>query len=105
MGQSDTESTSSSMRGNPGSPRDQSILYEEVQAETSYGSPLSSRARAVSPSTSSDSSELDNSVIFNGERPKSQQRDIPVIDLTSPDHNDADRESNMDISAVQEHVQ
>lgn len=93
MGQSDTESTSSSMRGNPGSPRDPSLLSEEVQAEASF-SPYSSRLRATSPSTSSDSSELDNSVVFNGERPKSQQREIPVIDLTSPDHNDGDVEGH-----------
>lgn len=91
MGQSDTESTSSSMRGNPGSPRDPSILAEEVQAESLF-TPISSRLQATSPSTSSDGSELDNSVVFNGERPKSQSREIPVIDLTSPDHNDIDHE-------------
>lgn len=102
MGQSDTESTSSSMHGNPGSPRDPSILTEEVQAETSFSS-LSRQAQAISPSTSSDSSELNNSVVLNGERPKSRQREIPVIDLTSPDH-DGDDDRNVDMAAVDDHV-
>lgn len=90
MGQSDTESTTSSMHGNPGSPRDPSaILYEDLHGQSSL-SPFTSRVRPTSPSTSSDSSELDNSVIITGERPKSRQRDIPFIDLTGAEHNDID---------------
>ena len=82
MGQSDTESTSSSMRGNPGSPRDISVLLDEPNADiSSFHQPA-----PISPSvstSSSETSELDNSVIVTNQTPK--RSEIPVIDLTSPD--------------------
>ena len=82
MGQSDTESTSSSMRGNPGSPRDISLLLDEPNADI----PSFHQPAPISPSvstSSSETSELDNSVIITNQTPK--RSEIPVIDLTSPD--------------------
>lgn len=85
MGQSDTESTSSSMRGNPGSPRDISVLLDEPNADISsfhHPGPISPSAST----SSSDTSELDNSVLMMNQTPK--RTEIPVIDLTSPDEGD-----------------
>ncbi|XP_068673515.1 E3 ubiquitin-protein ligase RNF38-like [Montipora foliosa] len=85
MGQSDTESTSSSMRGNPGSPRDISVLLDDSSADI----PGFQHPAPISPSASTSSSEtsdLDNSVIITSQTPK--RTDIPVIDLTSPDEGD-----------------
>lgn len=85
MGQSDTESTSSSMRGNPGSPRDFSVLLDEPNGDVS----LFHHPGPISPSastSSSDTSELDSSVIMANQTPK--RSEIPVIDLTSPDEGD-----------------
>ena len=82
MGQSDTESTSSSMRGNPGSPRDISVLLDEPNVDI----PSFHHPAPISPSASTSSSEtgdLDNSVIMVNQTPK--RSEIPVIDLTSPD--------------------
>lgn len=85
MGQSDTESTCSSIRVNPGSPRDPSIFLDEAEGPI----PLTfGRETAGSPSSSSgDSGDFDSSVIITGEVPKRNTRgEIPIIDLTSPDH-------------------
>lgn len=85
MGQSDTESTSSSMRGNPGSPRDISVLLDEPSAEI----PNFHHPGHLSPSvstSSSDTSEPDSSVVVINQTPK--RTEIPVIDLTSPDEGD-----------------
>ena len=82
MGQSDTESTSSSMRGNPGSPRDISVLLDEPNIDI----PSFHHLAPISPSASTSSSEtsdLDSSVIITNQTPK--RPEIPVIDLTSPD--------------------
>ena len=86
MGQSDTESTSSSMRGNPGSPRDISVLLDEPNTDISsfhHPGPISPSAST----SSSDTSDLDNSAIMANQTPK--RSDIPVIDLTSPDEGDS----------------
>ena len=89
MGQSDTESTCSSVRVNPGSPRDLSVLLDEADGPLPL---VLGHEAAGSPSSSSgDSGELDSSVIITGEVPKRGGRgggDIPVIDLTSPDHDE-----------------
>ena len=88
MGQSDTESTSSSMRGNPGSPRDISVLLDEPNVDISgfhHPGPISP---SVSTS-SSDTSELDSSVIHVLTNQTPKRSEIPVIDLTSPDEGDS----------------
>ena len=87
MGQSDTESTCSSVRVNPGSPRDLSVLLDDAEGPLPL---MFGHDTASSPSNSSgDSVDLDNSVIITGDVPKRGSRgDIPVIDLTSPDHDD-----------------
>lgn len=85
MGHSDTESTSSSMRGNPGSPRDISVLLDDPSTD----SPGFQHPAPISPSASTSSSEtsdLDNSVIITNQTPK--RTNVPVIDLTSPDEGD-----------------
>ena len=82
MGQSDTESTSSSMRGNPGSPQDIPAILDDPYADI----PSFHHPAPISPSASTSSSEtgdLDNSVIITNHTPK--RSEIPVIDLTSPD--------------------
>lgn len=82
MGQSDTESTCSSIRVNPGSPRDPSVLLDEAEGSLSlsFGHEF-----PLSPSSSSgDSGEMGSSVIVRGHVPKRACRgNIPVIDLTS----------------------
>lgn len=85
MGQSDTESTSSSMRGNPGSPRDMSLLLDEPNGDISsfhHPAPISPSAST----SSSETSDLDSSVIITNHTPK--RSEIPVIDLTSPDESE-----------------
>ena len=80
MGQSDTESTSSSMRGNPGSPRDISVLFDEPSGDLA----AALNTAFTTPNTSSNNTELDSSVVAI-ETPKRNSTGIPVIDLTSPD--------------------
>ena len=86
MGQSDSESTSSSMRGNPGSPRDISGLFDEPSGEMLSVHNIAPISPSMSTS-SSEASELDHSVTVINQTPK--RPEIPVIDLTTPDEGSA----------------
>ena len=97
MGQSDTESTSSSMRGNPGSPRDISVLLDDGREEiaailnTAFITP-----EGPSRGTDGHTSE----VTMETPKRSSSNPQIPVIDLTSPDGSESSTVSSEERNTI-----